>query len=147
MTPPGDRAVTVGWREWVELPDWHLRMRAKMDTGARSSAVDCAEIVELPDDLVRFTIRLNRSGTRQATIVAAIEKRTIVRSSTGHARQRRFVRTRMRIGGLEKQVSVNLVCRREMIHRMLVGREALAGDFVVDPARQHATGGRPHSRR
>ena len=55
-------AAVIGWREWVQLPDWGLRMRAKADTGARSSAIDCAEVVEVPGDRVRFTVRLNREA-------------------------------------------------------------------------------------
>jgi len=32
---------------------------------------------------------------------------------------------------------VNLVCRKNMIHRMLLGRETLSGAFLVDSSVDH----------
>ena len=65
----------IGWREWVECPDWNLRMRAKVDTGARSSAIDCGEITELPGDRVRFTVRLDRKQKKLVTLEEPIKLR------------------------------------------------------------------------
>lgn len=55
-----------------------------------------------------------------------------VRSSTGHGHDRLFVETTLKLGDKEKKILVSLSCRKRMIHRMLLGREALAGDFLVD---------------
>ncbi len=130
-------SMTIGWREWVEFPAWGCRLKAKADTGARSSAIDCAEITELPDDRVRFTIRLDRKDKKLITLEADIIARKKVRSSTGLPTSRIFVETQLRLAGVEKRVVVSLVCRKRMIHRLLLGREALAKDFVVDPAVDH----------
>lgn len=141
MTPPGqDPArgpMVIGWREWVELPDWGLRLRAKADTGAKSSAIDCAEIVELPGERVRFTVRLDRKEKKQVTLEEPIKERKHVRSSTGHGHDRIFVETTIRLNNLEKRVLVSLVCRKRMIHRMLMGRDALSSTFVVDSSVDH----------
>lgn len=129
--------VVIGWREWASLPDWNLDIRIKADTGARSSAIDCAEIVELPDDRVRFTVRLSRVKDRTVTLEEPIAKRKKVRSSTGHGGDRLFVETSLLLAGREKRILVSLTCRKRMIHRMLLGREALAGDFLVDSQVDH----------
>ena len=84
-------SMTIGWREWVEFPDWSFRLKAKADTGARSSAIDCAEITELPGDRVRFTVRLYRKDRKLITLEADIIARKKVRSSTGRPTSRLFV--------------------------------------------------------
>ncbi len=127
----------IGWREWVEFPEWSLRMRAKADTGARSSAIDCAEIVELPGGRVRFTVRLDRKDKRLVTLEEPIKLRKHVRSSTGQGHNRIFIETTLRLGDVEKRIIVSLVCRKSMIHRLLLGREALGGDFLVNSSEDH----------
>lgn len=129
--------MIIGWREWVELPEWGLRIRAKADTGAKSSAIDCAEIIELPNDRVRFTVRLDRKDKKLVTLEDAIMLRKRVRSSTGKGQDRIFVETTLKLGEVEQRVMVSLVCRKTMIHRMLLGRETLGGAFLVDSAVDH----------
>lgn len=130
-------SITIGWREWVEFPEWGFRLKAKADTGARSSAIDCAEITELSGDRVRFTVRLDRKNKKLITLEADIIARKKVRSSTGRPTSRLFVETELRLAGVEKRIVVSLVCRKRMIHRLLLGREALAGHFTVDPSLDH----------
>lgn len=129
--------TTIGWREWAHLPEWDLEIRAKADTGARSSAIDCSSIEELPGERVRFTMRLSRKTERNVTHEAPIAMRKHVRSSTGHGHDRLFVETTLKLGGREKKILVSLTCRKRMIHRMLLGREALAGAFIVDSSVDH----------
>lgn len=133
------QAVVIGWREWAKLPDWNLELRAKADTGARSSAIDCSKIEELPGERVRFTVRLSRKKNRNRTLEAPIAMRKRVRSSTGKGRDRFFVETTLLLGGHEKRILISLTCRKRMIHRMLLGREALAGSFLVDSEIDHWT--------
>lgn len=128
---------TIGWREWVEFPDWKLRMRAKVDTGARSSAIDCGEIIELPGDRVRFTVRLDRKQKKLVTLEEPIKLRKHVRSSTGQGHNRIFVETTFRLAGVEKRIVVSLVCRKTMIHRFLLGREGLGAEFLINSSVDH----------
>jgi hypothetical protein len=129
--------TTIGWREWASLPEWNIEIRAKADTGARSSAIDCSSIEELSGDRVRFTMCLSRKTDKNLTHEAPIAMRKHVRSSTGHGHDRLFVETTLRLGDREKKILVSLTCRKRMIHRMLLGREALSGDFVVDSSVDH----------
>ena len=129
--------VIIGWREWVQFPDWSLKMRAKADTGAKSSAIDCAEIEELPDNRVRFTVRLDRKEKKLITLEENIILRKRVRSSTGHPTDRIFVETTLVLAGIKKKIIVSLVCRKRMIHRLLLGREALGNDFLVNSSVDH----------
>ena len=130
-------SMIIGWREWVEFPEWELRLKAKADTGAKSSAIDCAEITELPGNRVRFTVRLDRKDKKLITLEQDICLRKRVRSSTGHPTNRIFVETSLRLAGHEKKIIVSLVSRKRMIHRLLLGREALGADFLVNSSVDH----------
>jgi hypothetical protein len=131
----------IGWKESVDIPDWGIEnLVAKADTGARRSAIDVANIIELPGNRVQFDIALHRKRRDFVkTVVASIDHQTHVRSSNGQQHERYFVRTQVRIGHLMKEIELSLVCRRHMTCRMLLGRKALEGDFLVDSTEKHVT--------
>lgn len=126
--------VLIGWTEYVDLPDWGIRrLRAKVDTGARSSALHVENVRLLPRDHVRFDVVLHREKRdRRVHVLAAVTRRARVRSSNGHLSQRIFVETTLHLGGVERRIEVSLVDREMMTHRMLLGRAALEGAFLID---------------
>lgn len=138
----------IGWNELVDLPDWDIkRLRVKIDTGARSSALHVTNLEQLPDGRVAFDVVLDRKRPdRQAHVVADVTRVGRVRSSTGRYTRRFFVRTRMRLGGVEKTIEISLVDREQMLFRMLLGRTALAGEFLIDAGRRRVTA-KPKTRR
>jgi hypothetical protein len=146
----------IGWAEYVQIPEWGIsRMRAKMDTGARSSALHVENIEEIAHDRVRFDVRLHRKNAdRRVTVEAPISRRGRVRPSSGVTQTRLFVSAVVKIGGTERRIELSLVCRKHMIFRMLIGRSALSHHFLVDvskrytlgrPARRQKPGARPQS--
>ena len=134
----------IGWKETVHLPTWGIRhIIAKSDTGARRSALDVRNIREVGGDRVQFDIVLNRKDPRSThTVVAPIAHRTRVRSSNGQEHERYFVATKVGIGNRVKVVEFSLVSRKKMTCRILLGRKALEGDFLVDSSLKHVTGPR-----
>jgi hypothetical protein len=149
MVAPRDGKTVIGWSEHVDFPDWGIEgLHAKIDTGARSSALHVEELVPLPDNRVRFTVLASRKHDRtRVEVTAPILKWGRVRSSTGHFTTRCFVRVRMRLGPVEKDIELSLVSREKMLYRMLVGRKALERDFLVDVSHRRALGKRPVRRR
>ncbi len=127
---------TIGWKERVDFPDWGLRgVRAKIDTGARTSVVDVATIEELDDGRLRFEVVVRAKPTRKTRWVEATPARSsVVKPSSGEPQERHVVTTRIRVGPFEQEIELSLVCRQNMLCRMLLGRTALAGHFVVDPS-------------
>ena len=121
--------VLIGWNEYVEIPDWGIRrLRAKVDTGARSSALHVENIEELPRGGVQFDVGPNREKRdRRVHVATRITRRGRVRSSTGHYETCVFVMAPVQIGPIERQVEVSLVDREKMIFRMLLGRTAQHG--------------------
>ncbi|HLU13268.1 MAG TPA: RimK/LysX family protein [Arenimonas sp.] len=139
--------VRLGWREWVALPALGiLAMRAKIDTGARSSALH----VEFQESFrregaewVRFAIATGVHGVGQSLAEAPVLDRRRVTDSGGHSSERVFIRTTLRLAGLAWEAEVNLTQRRNMLFPMLLGRTALAGRFLVDPAASFLHGEEP----
>jgi hypothetical protein len=125
--------ILIGWREYVALPDWGITVRAKIDTGARTSALHVEEIELLPGGRVRFEAVLRRTPERSVPVEAQLLGETVVRPSSGEPQARYVVAARMRLGGVEREIHLGLVSREHMLCRMLVGRRALEGRFIVDP--------------
>ncbi len=125
--------LTIGWRERIDLPDWGVQgIEAKSDTGARSSAVDVKNLKIEEDDYVSFDVALSRTDRSLSKPVRMkIKRHTQVKSSNGHITERVVVETTLRIGPVEKNVDVTLVCRKRMQCRMLIGRTALGNEFLV----------------
>jgi len=131
--------IVVGWNENVDLPDWGIkRLGAKVDTGAQTSALHVENIEPVGRGRIRFDVVVHREKRdRHFPVTAHVVRRARVRSSNGHYDVRYFVETTVRIGPVEKTIEVSLVDRGKMAHRMLLGRSALRGDFVVDVSRRH----------
>ena len=144
MPPASDHPakLVLGRREAVALPEWGIRrVRAKVDTGARTSAIHVGEITMLPGDRVRFEVILSRGEPLRAVPVEAdLVRVASVRPSTGLAQARPVVETEIVIGDVRRRVELNLVCRRGMLCRMLLGRKAIEGAFVVDPELKYVQG-------
>jgi hypothetical protein len=142
-----ERSV-IGLAEYVDLPEWRvLRLRAKVDTGARSSALHVENLREVSRDRVRFDVRLHRDRPEhRITVEAPIVRRARVRSSTGASQVRIFVATTLRIGSLKVTAEFGLVDRQRMIYRLLLGRTALGNRFLVDPSRRYLLSEAPRER-
>lgn len=129
--------VVIGWKERVDLPNWGIvRIRAKIDTGARSSSIHVDSYALLPNNRVEFWIvKNNLYPDKKKKIVCDIQRITQVRSSNGLSSQRIFVSTMVRIGPVLQTVELGLVNRSMMKYPMLIGRTALRETFIVDVTR------------
>ena len=141
---------TLGWREWVGLPrlgvEW---VKAKIDTGARSSSLHAFGLESFERDgidWVRFSIHpWQRSASDTADVEAPVHDWRSVRSSSGDSEHRPVIRTDLRLGAAVYEIDLTLARRDQMGFRMLVGREALRGRCVVDPARSYLSAKPPRS--
>jgi hypothetical protein len=141
-----DRPV-LGWREWVGLPQWGVaHLKAKIDTGARTSSLHAFDLEWFERDgepWVRFEIHPWQRSTAEAVVAeAAVESTRDIRSSSGEIDHRPVVRAPVSIAGHDVDAEITLTRRDEMGFRMLIGREAMRGRFLVDPGVSYR-GGRP----
>lgn len=129
--------IVVGWREWAAMPALGMpRVRAKLDTGARTSALHVERqwhFVEGGAPWVGFALLPTMRGTPVEAAAPIVAER-MVTDSGGHRTLRVFVRTTLGLAGIEHEIDVNLADRCGMRFPLLLGRTALAGAFTVDPA-------------
>jgi len=129
---------TLGWEEWLSLPDLGLpALKAKVDTGARTSAIHAAAIetfgnINAPK--VRFLIQPNPEDPKlEITCSAQVVDRRNVTSSNGESELRYVIKTELEMGGRKWPIEATLTNREGMAYRMLLGRAAIQDDMIVDP--------------
>jgi hypothetical protein len=133
---------TVGWREWLALPDLEVaRIKAKVDTGARSSALHAYNMrlyERRGRPYVSFDIHpLQRNADHSIAARAEIVAVRSIRSSSGQVELRPVIETRIAIGEQVWPIELTLTNRDEMGFRMLLGRQAIRGRFLVDGGRSY----------
>lgn len=152
MDQAPDTNIIAGWREWVKLPGLGVPwLKAKLDTGARTSALHAFDLEEFRRDgadWVRFVIHpWQVSAADPVAAELPIHDRRLVRSSSGHAAERLVVLTDIELMGVRVSAEVTLTRRDEMGFRMLIGREALRQGYVVDSGRSYLGGHPPRTTR
>ncbi len=141
----GSTQRTLGWREWVALPGLAIpAIKAKVDTGARTSALHAHGIEYFRRqrrEWVRFCMHpLQHNTELTVPCEAEVSDRRVVTDSGGHRERRYVITTVIRLGADEWPIELTLTKRNNMLFRMLLGRTAVAGRFVVDPRRSFLTG-------
>ena len=144
--PPSQRP-TIGWREWVILPEFEIpSIKAKVDTGARTSslhAFDIEPFLRGEKRMVQFKVHPEqRDSSLTITAEAPLSEHRAVKPSSGESQIRPVILTTIEVLGERFEVELTLTRRDEMGFRMLLGRQALRGRFLVDPARSYLGGRR-----
>jgi hypothetical protein len=130
--------LTVGWREWISLPDLKIEsIKAKFDTGARTSVLHTYFIEPImSSDIprVRFGVHpLQKSNKRDVVCTGdIIDYRRIV-DSGGHPEMRYIIRTSVKVGERIWPIDLSLTNREQMRFRLLIGRTAISGHLIIDP--------------
>jgi hypothetical protein len=147
-----DPPLRAGWREWLALPDLGIpAIKAKIDTGARTSALHAFEVDTYRDggcDHVRFCLHpVQRRSDIIAQCSAEVIDRRWVSDSGGHRELRYVIRTNVRLGTHTWPIEVTLTDRDPMQFRMLLGRTAMRGRLIIDPQASYLFGKHAHPRR
>lgn len=130
----------IGWREQLALPDLGIpEVKAKIDTGARSSALHAFDVETFERDgkpMVRFKVHpYQRDAQRTVTAEAELIDQRQVRNSGGQAQVRPVIETTVEINGYTFPIELTLTNRDAMGFRMLLGRQAVRKRFLVDAGR------------
>jgi hypothetical protein len=147
-TEPPTPLATIGWREWIALPELGIRaIKAKIDTGARSSALHAFDI-ELfnrgEQAMVRCRVHPWQGDTAETIFVEApLAAQRTVRNSGGIETLRPVIITAVELLGQRWPIELTLTSRDCMGFRMLLGREAVRRRLLVDPGRSYLSGKRP----
>jgi len=141
----------IGWREWVGLPGLGVkRIKAKVDTGARSSSLHAFDLQVFERDnakWVRFRIHPDQRSTgKNIKAEALVLEFRSIRSSSGKTDMRPVIITNVELLGITWPVELTLASRDEMGFRMLLGREAVRRRFLVDAGKSFY-GGKPKKKK
>jgi hypothetical protein len=140
----GPTPILVGWKERIDFPDWHLRrVRVKIDTGARTSALGVVyyELLDMPENgrVADLVLALNRKHPdKRITVRVPVLGTVVVTNSSGQRELRPLVEARVRLGPLTKTIRLTVTNRCQMRFPVILGRQAIAGDCIVDVSRQYA---------
>lgn len=136
--------TVIGWKEYVALPELGAAsLKAKVDTGARTSSLHVAAIRTLGEERdgeAELELTLVPDRRRPEKLVRARVRqlaRIRVTDSGGHSDLRPLIETLLVLGPVEKRIRVTLADRSTMLFRMILGRKALEGDFVVDVSKKY----------
>ncbi len=142
--PQGSELPVIGWREWVKLPELNLpRIKAKVDTGARSSSLHAFDVVTFEregQEFVRFSVQPAQRSSESIVVEAPLLEHRHVRSSSGKRTHRPVILTPIEVLGQTWPIELTLANRKQMGFRMLLGREAFRGRALVDAGRSYYSG-------
>lgn len=134
----------IGWREIVGLPDLGIeRLKAKIDTGARTSALHAVDLVPFERDGTRwieFNVPLP-GEPRTKRYAAPIADERHIKNTSGEPEHRYVIHLTLVLGGRHWHIDVSLADREKMKFDMILGRTAVRRhNITVDPGRSFLAG-------
>lgn len=139
QSPP----LLIGWREAVALPELGIaRLTAKIDTGARTSALHATRIRPFDRDGARWVrFHVPHAGlARAVTCEAPLIDRREIKNTSGIPQERLVIETLLVLGGRKWRIEVSLADRGAMTNPLILGRTAIRRRrILVDAGRSFLT--------
>ncbi|MBU3070479.1 RimK/LysX family protein [Aestuariicella sp. G3-2] len=127
--------LTLGWVEHAHLIEPNYPLKAKLDTGAKTSSLDARIIKafrQYGKRWVRFAVQNPKTG--EETILVRERVRTIgIVQHEGESEVRPTVNIEICLAGQHRDIEVSLVDRENFTYPLLLGRRALKHIAIVHP--------------
>ena len=133
--------VVLGWLQSIALMPSEARLTAKLDTGAKTSALH-AENVKLFKrqfkEYVSFTVPVKRKKVEQDIYfeLPVLRHSRVKGAARNETEERPVVEMSFCIGGQMYSAPFSLDDRSNFNYPVLLGRDFIATGFVVDPAQK-----------
>ena len=133
--------TSIGWREWIYLPKYgDFAIKAKVDTGARTSALHATQIKEYDKNgKILISFRLHQSK-KHIDISTQLIRYIKITSSFGNSEIRPLIRLKIRLGERSWFTEVTLTKRTRMTYPMLIGRNTLMKKYLIHSHKSYLTG-------
>ena len=136
--------IKIGWRELIALPELKVtRLHAKIDTGARSSAIHAENIqpfLKSDKPWISFEVITDDDKDTLQECQMPVSDQRFVMNSGGKRELRYFVRTKLCISHYSWPIDLSLTTRNKLKYSMLIGREALGRRVIIAPGHRYLTG-------
>ena len=133
--------VLIGRVEWISIPEIKIKLKARIDTGAKTTsmhAINIEEVEQRGELFVKFQT-LDSEG-KVVELVRKVGTTQRVSNTAGFVSRRYVIKEKIKMGNIEREVLINLNDRSKMEYKFLIGRNVLLGRFIVDVARSHVLG-------
>ena len=130
----------IGTYEKVKIDRIGLIFKAKIDTGAKNSSLNSKNINIINRNgvtWVKFDVA-NNDG-KSATLERPLKRFVHIKRKKADAQERPAVLLNICLGGVLKEVEVNLVNRDNFNFQMLIGRSFLHNNFIVDVSESYTS--------
>lgn len=128
----------VGWVERVSVLEAELELEAKIAPAVELSSLHAENVEEFEKEdqiFVRFRIEDRHGESRQVEFPLSNIKKT--RTAKGNRHVKRVIKLPVCLAGMRIDAEVLLSDRSSLEQELRLGRNVLAGNFLVDPARTH----------
>jgi len=136
-TEKPDTKHIIGAVEKVRLVPPNIVLKARIDTGAKTTSVDARNITPFERDgkqWVRFTCM---DGDKEHTIERKVIKTVQIKRHEEESQDRYVVNMRIILGDVSQLIPVTLNDRDAYIYPVLIGRNFLRDYFIVDVAKKY----------
>jgi hypothetical protein len=130
-TAGAEEKIIIGTIEDVVLLPWGARLPARIDTGAAKSSLDARDL-RVQDDMVEFKLPQKYGGLQLRLPIVNWKH---VRTPEGLER-RPIVELEICLGSRRIRTEVNLTDRSMVKYPLILGRNILKEDYIVDVKRR-----------
>jgi ribosomal protein S6--L-glutamate ligase len=139
MTISGSEKMIIGSEEWCAIPQLGIHaIKVRVDSGAKTSALHAFNIqpfTRANAPWVAFEIHPVQDNRKIALrCEAPVADRRVVKNTSGQGERRYVIKVPLRMADQVWDIEITLTNRDSMGYRMLLGREAMNGRILVDPA-------------
>ena len=142
VVPPavGSEKRTIGWVEKVRIYPGNLLVEARIDTGADMSSLHCDCITSFDRKGEKWVSFVVETADGKPNLMEQKVLRTAkIKRHFGEIQERMVIKLGVCLSTTYKETEVSVVDRSGLTYPMLVGRDFLGGDFLVDPSQSHKT--------
>lgn len=128
--------VVAGWVETGWLGEPPLKVKVKLDTGAKTSSIHAAQYRAYErDGIRRVSFKLTNNDGGELSVDRPVVRTTTIRRAGVEKHDRPVIRLKICVAGVTSETEFTMADRSELTYPVLVGRSFLAERLLVDPAR------------